>query len=92
MWGSEARLCSARPSAFSVSASSPYFTPAPTVTVIRSRSITTSAGRPSSETSSAESATSLNECREPSTRIRGARATISCSSSTVDGPWIRVAR
>jgi hypothetical protein len=34
----------------------------------------------------------VNECREPSTRIRGARPTISCNSSSVAGRWIRSAR
>ena len=37
------------------------------------------------------SAMSLNECRDPSARTRSAAATISCTSSTVDGRWRRSA-
>ncbi len=50
------------------------------------RSTTTSAGSASRLTSSSESAMSVNEWREPSTRTRGARATISRSSLDARGP------
>ena len=73
MCGSDARLCSATPCAASASASSPYLSQALQVTVPAARSTSTSAGRASSATSSAESATSLNEWRVPSARTRGAR-------------------
>ena len=80
------RGCAApTPCAARGSASSPYFSPAPQVTVPAAGSTTTSAGRPSTATSCAESATSLNECREPSACTRGARATIARRCSSVAG-------
>ena len=77
MWGSDARLARARPSRSSVSASSPYLRAAEKLTVPASRSTATSLGRPSRLTSSSESARSVNECRDPSARTRGALATTS---------------
>ncbi len=85
MWGSEARLCRAKPSAFNVSTSSPYLRAALKETVFVAWSMTTSMGTASSVMSSEESAMSLNECREPKTRTRGALAMISCACSIVDG-------
>ena len=83
MCGSEARLCSASPCSSSAGASSPYVIPALNETV--PRSTTTSCGSAVSETSASDSPMPLNECRVPSTRIRGAAATISRSSSMVCG-------
>ncbi|KDP92432.1 hypothetical protein W824_00310 [Clavibacter cf. michiganensis LMG 26808] len=53
--------------------------------VLASRSITRSAGSSASETSTSESAMSLNEWRDPSTRIVGASRTMARSSSTLVG-------
>ena len=93
MCGSEARLCSATPSAASGGASSPYVSPAPHVTVA-GLAVDDDLGRPgaSSETSSAESAMSVNECLEPSACTRGARGTIARSSSSVAGRCSAAAR
>ena len=82
MWGSEARLCRATPSSFRVSTNSPYFTPPPKETVLAWRSTLIASGkepsvRVSSEISSAESAMSENEWREPSAWTLGALETIS---------------
>jgi hypothetical protein len=85
MWGSDARLCRATPSALNVSTSSPYFRAALKETVFAARSTTTSMGIASSVISSEESAMSLNEWREPKTRTPGALAMISCVCSIVDG-------
>ena len=92
IWGSEARLCNARPSAFSLSDNSPYFMAALQVILPAVGSTATSAGMSSSVTNSRESAMSLNECREPNTRTRGARAMTSCNSSIVAGRCILSAR
>src|SRR5215216_6248361 len=92
MCGSDAMLCSASRSRFSAAASSPYVMPAAKETVPAARSTTTSAGNPASVTSSVESAMSVNEWRDPSTRTRGAVATILRSSSSVDGRCRRSAR
>ena len=92
MCGSDARLCRATPSGPRAPASSAYVRPAASVTVLDAWSTETSAGRPSSASSSDESPMSLNECRAPTTRTRGARATISRTSSSVDGRCTRSAR
>jgi hypothetical protein len=60
-------------------------TAADSETVLAARSTTTSAGSPSREISAAESAMSLNECRDPRTRAREAPASSSRSCSTVAG-------
>ena len=52
----------------------------------------TSGANASSVTSSAESAMSVNEWREPRTRTCGAAATISRTCSSVDGAWTARAR
>src|SRR5215212_12155348 len=71
MWGSDARLWSATPSALNVSTSSPYLRAALNETVFAAWSTTTSIGMDSSVTSSEESAMSLNECRDPHPRRVG---------------------
>src|SRR5215212_4586130 len=85
MWGSDARLCKATPSAFNFSASSPYLRPALKETVFAAWSTTMSMGMASSVISSRESAMPLKEWREPRTRTPGALAIISCTCSIVDG-------
>ena len=85
MWGSDARLARASPSACSASASSPYRSPAEKDTVPASWSTAMSVGRPSRLSSSAESAMPVNECREPRTRTLEALATSSRTCSRVDG-------
>jgi hypothetical protein len=81
--GSDARLWSASPSPSSTRARSPYFS-APAIVTWPSPTVT-SDGSASSDTSSSESAMSLNVCRVPSTRIRCAPATISRNCSIVSG-------
>ena len=85
MWGSDARVCKATPSSCNVLTRWPYFTPPLIETVCASWSTTTSAGRFSSESSSEESAMSLNEWREPNTCTLAALATICCTCSSVVG-------
>ena len=85
MWGSDARLARASPSRSSASASSPYRRPAEKLTVRRRGRRRRRRAGLSRLTSSSESARSVNECLEPSTRTRGAAATTSWTCSRVDG-------
>ena len=86
MCGSEPSVRSARPARCTTGASSPNRTPAPTVTVARSRSTSMRGGRSAVQTwTPVVSAIGENECPVPSARIRSLPATSSCSCSTSTG-------
>ena len=92
MCGSEPRLRSAQPASFSFPASSPYRSPALTVTVARPWSIRMTFGRPATETRSpGESAMRLKECPVPRARTRSLPATMRCNWVTDAGWWNRSA-
>src|SRR5690606_26581755 len=89
MCGSDARFASARPAAWTERVASPYRSPAATDATPVAGS-TSTGGRPSSYRSSTTcvpvvSATSPNECRDPSALTRRERRTTSASSSGVVG-------
>src|SRR5699024_3558556 len=86
MCGSEPMLGRARPRSAAARASSPYRTPAATRTVRAVVSNSRSAGIRARVTRGASlAATSENECRVPSARRRGLRATSALSSASVVG-------
>src|SRR5262249_38905335 len=93
MCGSEARLGSALPAAFSRCASSPYVLPAPTVTAAAAESMSQTAGSPAVAMSTPSvSAMRLNECLVPRARTRVLSATMDRSPATVYGLRTSAAR
>ena len=93
MCGSDGRLCSARPSAWSPAAISPRRMPALTVATVRSAAISRRGGRPATDTRSpVVSATGLNECPVPRVRNRSLARTIAWSASTLSGRRTLAAR
>jgi hypothetical protein len=88
MCGREPKFGSISPASAAACASSPYRTPPATRTVHASVSKSISAGMACRDTRSASlAATVEKECRVPSARIRGVRATRSCNCSIDVGAY-----
>ena len=88
MWGSEARLATAKPCFRSCGQSWAYFTPAPTSTVPAARStVDTVSNRSTAIIAPRVSAMVLKEWRPPSAFTFSCARTICCTSAIVPGRW-----